>query len=152
MSDNLVVVDVAENVTAVLTEVGREMQRQVEIWGEQSHPIYKHDDLFELVKDGECALTTNMAKHICDTRLGVGECSWVDILNEEVMEARDEAIAGDPVATREELIQVAAVAMSAVMSLDREHDRCRECGSLNGSHKMSCDTGRRRTLYKETEK
>lgn len=131
----------------VLEEVSMEMQRQVELWGVQEHPMYKHKDIFgyaeDLMDETENSMTT-AAKLLTDGRLDAGECSWLDILNEEVLEARDEAIAGDPVATREELIQVAAVAMSAVMSLDREHNRCNECGSLNGSHKMSCDTGRKR--------
>lgn len=121
-----------------LAEVGREMERQIEKWGVQEHPSYKHADVLALKSD---YITTERAKALCDMRLNAGECSWQDILNEEVLEARDEAIAGDIVALREELIQIAAVALSWVGSIDREYDRCPECGLLEGQHKMSCDTG-----------
>lgn len=119
-----------------------EMVRQVVKWGIQDHPMWKHDDIFGLATLNENldedVLSTSTAKFICDTRLGAGECSWQDILNEEVLEARDEAIAGNAVALREELIQIAAVAASAILSLDRSTNRCEQCGLLHGGHKMSC--------------
>jgi len=100
----------------VLVETGNEMSRQVEKWGVQNHPSYKHFDV--LAMRGEY-VTAEAAKHLCDSRLNASECSWLDILNEEVLEARDEAIAGNTEALREELIQVAAVALSWVQSIDR---------------------------------
>lgn len=125
-------------------EVVMEMGRQLDIWGAQDHPSYKHDDIFATVQYKEAPPEdyTALAKFMCDVRLGASECSWQDILNEEVLEARDEAIAGNDDTLREELIQVAAVALSWVASLDRKTKRCFECGLKDGQHKMSCSQGR----------
>jgi hypothetical protein len=128
-----------------LEEVNDEMERQIDKWGVQEHPSYKHKDLIGYLDDmaddmpSRNELTiTQAAKDLCDSRLGAGECSWQDILNEEFLEARDEAIAGNTEALREELIQIAAVALSWVGSIDRETHRCPQCGLTEGAHKMSC--------------
>jgi len=116
-----------EKMVGVTYEALCEMESQVAKWGWQDHPSYKHTDVFgymeTFIKLGIPRLyrpATEVAKNLCDTRLSAEECSWLDILNEEVLEARDEAISGDDEALRKELIQVAAVALSWVMSIDRK--------------------------------
>jgi hypothetical protein len=108
------------NYTSV-AEVAEEMNRQIAKWGEQNHPDYFLPDVFEVSVEHDIELTTEFAKALCDERLGATECSWQDILNEELMEARDEAIAGNIVTLREELIQIAAVACSWVNAIDRRN-------------------------------
>lgn len=134
-----------------LQEVGQEMEWQIEKWGVQEHPSFKFQDVFGFLEEKAREAPrysgmpmTDAAKWICDQRLSVDDCSWMDILGEEVLEARDEAVRGDLVKLREELIQVAAVALSWVGSIDRETNRCLECGLTEGQHKISCTTG-----YKE---
>lgn len=136
-------IEIANSREQIVKAISNEMWRQVQKWGVQQHPQYKNADVFAHNSD---YITTERAKELCDMRLGVDECSWQDILNEEVLEARDEAIKlayghGNPQDLRDELIQVAAVAGSAIQSLDREFNRCLECGAFEGLHKMSCDTG-----------
>jgi hypothetical protein len=128
-----------------LEEVNDEMERQIDKWGVQEHESYSLPDVFAVRramgdKEANKIPLTEHAKYICDLRLMEinGDCSWLDILNEEVLEARDEAIAGNSGPLREELIQVAAVALSWVGSIDRETHRCPQCGLTEGAHKMSC--------------
>jgi hypothetical protein len=106
-----------------LALVHQEMKRQVAKWGEQSHPSYKHDDVIAVLEHHAqldiAGSITEHAKEICDCRLGSSECSWQDILNEEVLEARDEAMYGDLTKLQEELIQIAAVALSWHNSITR---------------------------------
>lgn len=139
-----------------LYEVNCEMAAQVKAWGVQNHKAYVYPDIFDKVENTPHHITTDCAKMVCNVRMSEGGVSWQDILNEEFMEARDEAIVGNPVALREELIQVAAVAMSWVQSLDREFNRCKECGMLNGTHQMGCgvgcDVGIRQNNYEKGEK
>lgn len=89
-------------------EVLAEVDRQYEMWGEQNHPdgtaLAGDDQLAEDVKrfNAEMVRTGNLA--------------WRDILWEEVREAFAEE---DREPLREELIQVAAVALSWVNAIDR---------------------------------
>lgn len=96
-----------------LFEVADEMDRQVKLFGVQDHlpsivPNYNYGILPE-----------HQAKEVCDRRKEASSLSWVDILIEEVAEVVAAAFQGSDLQVREELIQVAAVAMSWVECLDR---------------------------------
>ena len=103
---------------ALLAQVGQEMDRQLERWGEQNHPSsYGYD-----VLDSVAYPTADDAKFLCDsitTGVEEGVLSWTDIFLEEVLEAREEAMLGDMEKLKEELIQCAAVALSWVQSIER---------------------------------
>ncbi len=100
-------------------EVLEECDRQVEKWGLQRRPGYTFMDALDHSERFERPVTTDDAKAICDFKIDDGTCGWIDILLEEFMEARDEAKAGRRDALRTELIQVAAVVVSAIQDLDR---------------------------------
>lgn len=93
----------------VLADVTDERVRQVIKWGMQSLP------------DGTSTETwDNMAmeaKQTVDERAAAGTLTWVEVLDEEVLEAYAET---DPVRLRAELIQVAAVAISWAEDIDRK--------------------------------
>lgn len=105
--------------TELLHKVGEEMGRQVAKWGHPDHLSYFLPDVFDVCGAQGIDLSTEFAKALCDERLGAAECSWQDILNEEVMEARDEAITGNTEALKVELVQIAAVALSWIESIER---------------------------------
>ena len=92
-----------------LTDVSRERVRQVQKWGVQTRPDGTSADLYE-----EMAYD---AKQLTDSRAADGSLTWVEILDEEVLEAFAEE---DPDKLRTELVQVAAVALSWVEDLDRK--------------------------------
>ncbi len=95
----------------VLEEVAEERMRQDEKWGEQNHPMRSGD------WSAECsARSADGWKRINDLRQAAGELVWHGILLEEVYEALAET---DPAKQREELIQVAAVAVAMIECLDR---------------------------------
>lgn len=98
----------SEPVWAVTGEVAAECQRQVELWGEQNHP-----DGTALSEDASLA---EDVKRLNDMFVATGNLTWRDILWEEVREAFAES---DRDRLREELVQVAAVAVSWVNALDR---------------------------------
>lgn len=95
----------------ILKEIAKERKRQHKLWGEQNHlmtsnalhPRYKQD--------------VETAKKICDFRTRQGIVTWYNILKEEFCEVFAES---DPVKQREELIQVAAVAVQIIEYLDRK--------------------------------
>ena len=91
----------------LLLETLREMERQIELWGVQHHPsgtgYVGVDSALSFARD-------NFAK--CQKN---GLLTWHEILEEEVHEAYVET---DPSRLREELIQVAAVALSWVRDID----------------------------------
>lgn len=92
---------------AVLAEVAAERRRQDERWGEQNH------------QDGTGsahAAEAVLARKECDRAARAGELTWRHILLEEIAEAGAEH---DPGILREELIQVAAVAVAWAEALDR---------------------------------
>lgn len=61
-------------------------------------------------------VAAEMAKRDCDEAAAQGKCAWSDILLEETMEAMAET---DTARLRAELIQVAAVAVRWINSIDR---------------------------------
>ena len=93
--------------SAVIREVRDEREAQDQKWGEQNHPDgtglpYTHDAEYQ--------------KRVTDSAAEAGSLTWRDILLEEVYEALAE---DDFARLREELIQVAAVAVGWVEAIDR---------------------------------
>lgn len=92
----------------VLSDVIHERQRQHARYGWQSHPDGT---------GGELALRQRAeAQRECDARTVAGQLTWRAILAEEVAEAFAEV---DHDRLREELVQVAAVAVQWIEALDR---------------------------------
>ena len=91
----------------VLEDVHNERLAQDDKWGEQSHP------------DGRQAppFVVDWQRQHVEAQVERGETNWRDILHEEVLEAYG-AIGTDK-ALREELIQVAAVAVAWIEAIDR---------------------------------
>jgi hypothetical protein len=84
-----------------------ERQRQNAKWGEQNHP------------DGTSGEWVPHAHHhrlVCQMAAESGAVTWRHILIEEVAEAFAET---DPARLREELVQVAAVALQWIEAIDR---------------------------------
>ena len=94
----------------VLVDVYAERMQQDEQWGEQNHP-----DGTGLAEDRRIA---QWAKNANDYSVSQNTLTWRGILWEEVAEAFAE---DDPERLREELIQVAAVAVNWVNCIDRRH-------------------------------
>ena len=92
----------------VAREVIQERVRQEARWGEQNHPdgtgLYQQQAAAE------------NARRVCDNNFRRGKGSWADILREEFAEVLAES---DPARLREELIQVAAVAIAWTEAIDR---------------------------------
>lgn len=95
---------------SVLRAVAEEREAQDAKWGEQNHP-----DGTGLPED---AANANLAREICQRAFATGQGTFADILTEEVMEAFAET---DKAKLREELIQVAAVAVAWAEKIDRGH-------------------------------
>lgn len=98
----------------VFGEVLAELRRQNEKWGEQNHALGTGPD--QRFLGARFSTLAQDAKAECQAN-GPGEDTWAAILLEEVFEALEEA---DPARVRAELIQVAAVAVQAVLSIDRQ--------------------------------
>lgn len=92
----------------ILSDVIYERQRQHARWGRQSHP------------DGtggmSAVLAREAAQRECDDLTVSGLLTWRAILAEEVAEAFAEV---DQDRLREELVQIAAVAVQWIEALDR---------------------------------
>jgi hypothetical protein len=107
----------------------QELRRQHEKWGEQNHPDGTGDDRLVLaglrthrsarpltVDDTTAGTFAFLAKHATDRLAAGGHVQWSDILLEEVFEALAE---NEPAMLRNELIQVAAVALQWAGAIDR---------------------------------
>lgn len=113
----------------VLAEVLAERQRQEAKWGEQNHPDF---DQTLLTRPGGCdeermamqyeVPTEARGKQLCQGAFEKKQGTYAHILVEEVAEAVG-ACNAPPAKLREELIQVAAVAVAWVEKLDREAAR-----------------------------
>jgi hypothetical protein len=95
-------------VSRILTEIARERRRQDKKWGEQNHPMlnvpYTADAMMS---------SSKVYRRLND----LGEnSSWFQILMEEVYEVFAET---EPEKQREEMVQVAAVAVQIIEYLDR---------------------------------
>lgn len=94
-----------------------ERVRQDEKWGEQNHPDGTGPLKFSL-NYRVLIRPEDRVRYQCDKKHRAGVGTWADILLEEVFEAMAE---DDPAKLREELIQVAAVAVSWVEAIDRRN-------------------------------
>lgn len=106
----------ATDLDVALHGVEKEVSRQVELWGEQTHPlrIEQYDDSsLNYLYRAEDWKTRN-AHRVAD-----GTLTWSGILLEEVYEALSAENDDD---TCEELEQVAAVAISMILDLKRRKD------------------------------
>lgn len=102
---------IAGQPVGVYVEVALERNSQDREWGPQNHPLTSvawmpasHEQLAGMWKRGN------------DVAATLGRSSWDGILLEEAYEAFAET---DPAKARAELIQVAAVAIAAIESIDR---------------------------------
>ena len=96
----------------VLDDVHDERRRQDRKWGEQNHPDgTKSDPVSEAHAD--------CIRHRADEAARAGTLTWRHILDEEVAEAFAE---DDPARLREELVQVAAVAVGWIEAIDRREN------------------------------
>jgi len=94
----------------IFEEIRAERKRQDEKWGEQNHPMLgtnagdlTRDDLKKVLEELKKMNETEMK-------------NWLNILDEEVCEAFLET---EPEKQREEMLQVAAVAVAIIECLDR---------------------------------
>jgi len=94
----------------IFAEIDLERKRQEEKWGEQNHPMVLED--FDY-KDATEAL--ELVRRENDS---ANKKCWHNILAEEFMEAFLET---DPKKQREEMVQVAAVAVQIIECLDRKN-------------------------------
>lgn len=105
----------------VLAEVHDERRRQEAKWGQQDHPNGTGPYMLgELVADGQHTYAVGIerwARQRCDKRHRAGMGTYEQILTEEWAEAVAQS---DPAKLRAELIQVAAVAVAWVESIDRQ--------------------------------
>jgi hypothetical protein len=103
----------------VLNEVLAERVRQDEKWGEQNWPSF-YEDAYELHPSFRAAYyrvpMEDAAKFFTETRFKARRGSYADIFVEEVAEAIG---APDEAHLREELVQVAAVAVAWIEAIDR---------------------------------
>lgn len=109
-------IDIDSLTSTVLEDVHDERTRQDKRWGTQNHPDGTGLD------DWLWSLDPDLQKAENDRAVKRGDLTFADILVEELAEALAET---DPVKLREELVQVAAVAVAWIEKLDREEDRRR---------------------------
>ena len=106
----------------VLQEVAQERGRQYAQWGQQDIPLLCPGvENLDDERHGYEHMAEDMRYHN-DYRFRAGILSWDAVLREEVYEAFAES---DIAKARTELIQVAAVAVAAVESIDRLHPKAR---------------------------
>jgi len=107
----------------ILAEVSAERERQVRKFGVQNCPSFRPRAdrpttlAAVLVQHG---LSTTNLKWECEFAFEDNEGSWAAILLEEVWEAFEAGFLGRTSDLREELVQVAAVAVAWVDYIDRE--------------------------------
>jgi hypothetical protein len=96
--------------STALKKIMREYESQNEKWGEQNHPMLQFAPLKGVQRELELVRRINEDFDSPD---------WFYILLEEVYEAFAET---DPAKQREEMVQVAAVAVQIIECLDRQMD------------------------------
>lgn len=99
-----------EATTFVLLEVADERRRQYSKHGDQAHVLNG-------TGGAGMRMLAAIARDECQAAFAVGLGTWRHILEGEVAEALAE---GDPVLLRAELVQVAAVAVQWVESIDEQ--------------------------------
>lgn len=95
---------------SILQEVSAERDRQEAKWGPQDWPICS------TLRQWAGALEAQYAKARCNEAAKNNRLTFADILDEEVAEVYAES---DPLRQREELVQVAAVAVQMIEVIDR---------------------------------
>ena len=95
--------------------IQREQDRQIAKWGVQDHPSF-HDTVHHeaLVRDD----AVRFFKDACAESASAGTLTWEEIFLEEMAEARAEINNDENLKT--ELIQIAAVALSWIESINRK--------------------------------
>jgi hypothetical protein len=93
----------------IFKAIDKERNWQDEKWGEQNHPMLSIPLTREGMLHGQ-----RVYKQLNDSK---ENCCWYKILMEEVYESFSET---DPAKQREEMIQVAAVAVQIIEYLDRK--------------------------------
>ncbi len=116
----------AEVTHGILLEIWSERIAQNEKWGEQNHPNVDPVWLDASTLATALEFVAKDVKEEVDRKAEEGRSNYVDILREEVAEAKVEAFRGDDAALRVELVQVAAVAVQWIEAIDR---RTAEAGS-----------------------
>lgn len=105
-----------EETIKALELILNERKRQDEKWGEQNHPDLYTDPSTVATADEHAWLlgvpTARLARKHCDVAFHEGRPNWAMILIEEVAEVIEAAANGVDKDIDEELIQVAAVAVS----------------------------------------
>ncbi len=109
-----------EPMEVAINDVRAEIERQILKWGEQNYPfldqelVNRHPD--RMCEEYEIP-TENRAKTMCEIHSRRGDVTYMHILMEEVSEAA--SCGTNTEALHKELVQVAAVAISAIVSLKR---------------------------------
>lgn len=126
----------------VLQEVLAERIRQDARWGEQNHPLHDVADPRGIALLGRAY---DVLERACKGRFREAPPTGAVILLEEVFEA---LAARDPEDTREELVQVAAVAVMMIEALDRRPrvDFDKESGRLRRAAQRASELIERKTV------
>jgi hypothetical protein len=125
----------------IFLEVSRERKRQDEKWGEQNHPMRGLGD-DNIIKRGSilCPEDSTLKNALSTFRYRneTKKAGWFDILQEEICEAFLET---EPEKQREEMIQVAAVAVQIIECLDRriKDETTSDCDKIVISANKLCD-------------
>ena len=98
----------------IFEEIRAERQRQDEKFGEQNHPMLGKSRYTDKVFPGLGDLADTLVDY--RMRCNTNKYGWYDVLQEEICEAFSEA---EPEKQREEMVQVAAVAVAIIECLDR---------------------------------
>jgi hypothetical protein len=109
-----------KNIVGIFEEIRAERKRQDEKFGEQNHPMLGvYLDMFSDCKRKQFPSTAALKNALerSRKRIKTDMFGWLDILFEEVCEAFLET---EPEKQREEMIQVAVVAVEIIEYLDRK--------------------------------
>ncbi len=107
---------------AIFESIDAERERQDKKWGEQNHPIVLLPSIDYYINRGIAEGLKSSNRQASRE----GEITWRGILLEEVYEALAEP---DPEKCKSELIQVAAVAVAMIESIQRKQERSHETKS-----------------------
>lgn len=111
-SNSLVFEHLSQEQSDLLVRLADELQRQDVKWGEQNHPVLGGSNNY---RRSYAVLAADL-KHQNAYRAVTGSIGWDDILRKEVYEALETDNATHAVY---ELVQVAAVAIQAALSIQR---------------------------------
>lgn len=107
---------------SIIEAIKTERARQDAKWGEQNHPsVSPLCAIAQQYGDNPIAhhlpITADIARRMCDFRFKQGNGSWADIAVEELCEAIE--VGNTPELCRAELVQLAAVCVAWIESIDR---------------------------------